>query len=385
MSDKCLVYADNAATTRLSDKAFHAMLPFLKEQFGNPSTVYSLGREAAKAVLSARKAVADALGVTAQEIYFTSGGSESDNWALRSAALAGAKSGKRHIVTTAFEHHAILRTCEFLRTQGFEITYITPDSKGLISPSQVSSAIREDTCLVSVMYANNEIGTIQPITEIGFLCRERGVPFHTDAVQAVGHIEINVKEQNIDMLSFSGHKIHAPKGVGVLYASSRAGLSPLIFGGSQERGKRAGTENVPAIAGLGAVIGDAVSGISERCAKVIKMRDRLIDVILSSIPDTRLNGDRVSRLEGNVNIAINGIEGESLLMLLDMEGICASSGSACESSSLDPSHVLKSIGLDERSAQGSLRLTINEENNDEDIDYILTKLPAIVKRLRELS
>ena len=383
--DKRIVYADNAATTRLSAKAYEAMIPFLREQFGNPSSVYSLGRNAAKAVLEARKRVADSLGADVQEIYFTSGGSEADNWAIMSAAFAGAKSGKKHIITTSFEHHAVLRTCEFLQKQGFDVTYIRPDSKGLISPSQIADAIREDTCLVTVMYANNEIGTIQPVSEIGEICRSKGVTFHTDAVQAFGHVEINVKTQNIDMLSLSGHKIHAPKGVGVLYASKRSETTPLIHGGSQERGRRAGTENVPAIAALGAVIGDAVSGISERTDRVRIMRDRLIDGLFERVPDITLNGDRTSRLDGNVNISIKGIEGESLLMLLDMEGICASSGSACESSSLDPSHVLKSIGLDDNAAKGSLRLTINEENTDEDIEYILDKLPKAIERLRELS
>ena len=384
-SDKRIVYADNAATTRLSDKAFEAMLPFLRDSFGNPSSSYSLGREAARAVLDARQKVAAALGADVQEIYFTSCGSESDGQAIRSAALAGKKSGRRHIVTSAFEHHAVLRTCEFLQTRGFEVTYVFPDSSGIILPEKVRAALRDDTCLVSIMYANNEIGTVQPVPEIAALCKEKGVPFHTDAVQAVGHIPIDVKAQGIDMLSLSGHKIHAPKGVGVLYCSKRLTLSPLIFGGSQERGKRAGTENVAAIAALGAVIGDAVSGIPERAKKVLAMRERLIDGLFEKIEGIHLNGDRVRRLKGNVNLSIDGIEGESLLMLLDMQGICASSGSACESASLDPSHVLKSIGLDERAAKSSLRLTINEDNSDDDIDYILKKLPEAVNRLRELS
>lgn len=383
--EKRFVYADNAATTKLSKKALDAMLPFLTEQYGNPSSVYSLGMKAARAVLSARESVAAAIGAKPQEIYFTSGGSEADNWAIRSSALAGAKSNKRHIITSAFEHHAVLRTCAYLESQGFEVTYLAPSSEGFISPSQVSTAIREDTCLVTIMYANNEIGTIQPVPEIAVLCRERGVPFHTDAVQAIGHVEIDVRAQGTDMLSLSGHKIHAPKGVGVLYVSSGLSLSPLIFGGSQERGRRAGTENVPAIAALGAVIGDAVSGIEERTARVRQMRDRLIDGILSEISGTRLNGSRDNRLDGNVNIAIDGIEGESLLLMLDMEGICASSGSACESASLDPSHVLKSIGLDDKLSKGSLRLTINEENTDEDIDYIIDRLGAVVSKLRSLS
>ena len=382
--DKRFVYADNAATTKPSQKAIDAMLPFLYEEYGNPSSVYSLGMRAAKAILKARENVAAAIGARPQEIYFTSGGSEADNQALRSAALSGEKNGKRHIVTTAFEHHAVLRTCEYLQRRGFEVTYVKPDSRGLISPCDIEAALRDDTCMVSVMYANNEIGTIQPIEEIAGICKARGVLFHTDAVQAVGHIEIDVKKQGIDMLSLSGHKIFAPKGVGVLYAKSGTDISPLIFGGSQERGKRAGTENVAAIAALGAVIGDAVSGIAERTQRVRAMRDRLIGGLLSSIPDTHLNGDRERRLDGNVNIAIDGIEGESLLLMLDMAGICASSGSACESASLDPSHVLKSIGLDEKRAKGSLRLTINELNTDEDIDYILKKLPEIVSRLRAL-
>ena len=382
---KRLVYADNAATTRLSAAAYEAMLPFLRDGFGNPSSVYSLGRDAAKAVLEARQKVAAAISADVQEIYFTSCGSEADNQAIRSAALSGAASGKRHIVTSAFEHHAVLRTCDFLKTQGYDITYVTPDRNGLISPDQVRNALRDDTCLVTIMYANNEIGTIQPVPEIAALCKESGVAFHTDAVQAVGHIPINVKQQGIDMLSLSGHKLHAPKGVGVLYVNRRITPSPLIFGGSQERGRRAGTENVPAIVGLGAAITDAVSGIDERRQYVLAMRDKLIDGLFERIPDITLNGDRHTRLEGNVNISIKGIEGESLLMLLDMQGICASSGSACESSSLDPSHVLRSIGLDEAAAKGSLRLTINEENTDDDIDYILEKLPEAVTRLRELS
>ncbi|MBR6337677.1 MAG: cysteine desulfurase NifS [Ruminococcus sp.] len=382
---KRLVYADNAATTRLSAAAYEAMLPFLRDGFGNPSSVYSLGRDAAKAVLEARQRVAAAIGADVQEIYFTSCGSEADNQAIRSAALSGAASGKRHIVTSAFEHHAVLHTCDFLKTQGYDITYVTPDRNGLISPDQVRNALRDDTCLVTIMYANNEIGTIQPVPEIAALCKESGVTFHTDAVQAVGHIPINVKQQVIDMLSLSGHKLHAPKGVGVLYVNRRITPSPLIFGGSQERGRRAGTENVPAIVGLGAAITDAVSGIDERRQYVLAMRDKLIDGLFERIPDITLNGDRHTRLEGNVNISIKGIEGESLLMLLDMQGICASSGSACESSSLDPSHVLRSIGLDEAAAKGSLRLTINEENTDDDIDYILEKLPEAVTRLRELS
>lgn len=382
--EKRFVYADNAATTRVSENALKAMLPFLQESFGNPSSLYSVGRKAAAALLDARKKVAEALGADTKEIYFTSCGSEADNWAVRSAAFEGATKGKRHIITSAFEHHAVLRTCAFLEGQGFEVTYIFPDSRGLIDPADVKRAVREDTCLVSVMYANNEIGTIQPAAEIAAVCKEKKILFHTDAVQAVGHIDINVKKQGIDMLSLSGHKLHAPKGIGALYVRSGVELSPLIFGGSQERGKRAGTENVASAAALGAAITDAVTGIAQRSAAVMQMRERLIDGLLSAVEGVRLNGDRYSRLDGNVNLSFDGIEGESLLLMLDMEGICASSGSACESASLDASHVLKSIGLDDRAAKGSLRLTINEENTQEDIDYILERLPAIVARLRAL-
>ena len=382
--EKRFVYADNAATTRVSENALKAMLPFLQEGFGNPSSLYSVGRKAAAALLDARKKVAEALGADTKEIYFTSCGSEADNWAVRSAAFEGAKKGKRHIITSAFEHHAVLRTCAFLEGQGFEVTYISPDSRGLIDPADVKRAVREDTCLVSVMYANNEIGTVQPVAEIAAVCKEKNILYHTDAVQAVGHIDINVKKQGIDMLSLSGHKLHAPKGIGALYVRSGVELSPLIFGGSQERGKRAGTENVASAAALGAAITDAVTGIAQRSAAVMQMRERLIDGLLSAVEGVRLNGDRYIRLDGNVNLSFDGIEGESLLLMLDMEGICASSGSACESASLEASHVLKSIGLDDRAAKGSLRLTINEENTQEDIDYILERLPAIVARLRAL-
>ena len=382
--EKRFVYADNAATTRVSENALKAMLPFLQESFGNPSSLYSVGRKAAAALLDARKKVAEALGADTKEIYFTSCGSEADNWAVRSAAFEGAKKGKRHIITSAFEHHAVLRTCAFLEGQGFEVTYIFPDSRGLIDPADVKRAVREDTCLVSVMYANNEIGTVQPAAEIAAVCKEKNILFHTDAVQAVGHIDINVKKQGIDILSLSGHKLHAPKGIGALYVRSGVELSPLIFGGPQERGRRAGTENVASAVALGAAITDAVTGIAQRSAAVLQMRERLIDGLLSAVEGVRLNGDRHNRLDGNVNLSFDGIEGESLLLMLDMEGICASSGSACESASLDASHVLKSIGLDDRAAKGSLRLTINEENTQEDIDYILERLPAIVARLRAL-
>lgn len=341
--------------------------------------------EAAKAVLSARQQIANALGAArVNEIYFTSGGSESDNWAIRGAAALGEKKGKKHIITTAFEHHAVLHTCEYLEKQGFEVTYLPVSSKGLITAQQVEKAIREDTCLVTVMFANNEIGTIMPIEEIGKVCKAHNVLFHTDAVQAVGHTDINVQTMNIDMLSLSGHKIHAPKGIGALYCRTGINLPNLIYGGSQERNRRAGTENVPSIASLGAAITDAVTDIEIKNSKTSAMRDRLIEGILK-IPQTRLNGDTEHRLAGNVNISFRGIEGESLLLTLDLKGIAASSGSACTSGSLDPSHVLLAIGLPHETAHGSLRLSINEENTDEDVDYILDVLPEIVKKLRKMS
>jgi len=383
--EKRFVYADNSATTRVSENALKAALPYFTENYGNPSSIYSMGMNAAKAVLAARKQVADALGAArTNEIYFTSGGSEADNWAIRGAAELGARKGKKHIITTAFEHHAVLHTCEYLEKQGFEVTYLPVSDKGLITAEQVKKAIREDTCLVTVMFANNEIGTIMPIAEIGAVCKARGVLFHTDAVQAVGHIDINVKDMNIDMLSLSGHKIHAPKGIGALYCRTGINLPNLIYGGAQERNKRAGTENVPSIVALGTAITDAVTDIPDKNAKTAKMRDRLIEGIMK-IPQTRLNGDTEHRLAGNVNISFRGIEGESLLLTLDLKGIAASSGSACTSGSLDPSHVLLAIGLPHETAHGSLRLSINEENTDEDVDYILEVLPEVVKKLRKMS
>lgn len=382
---KRFVYADNSATTRVSENALKAALPYFTENYGNPSSIYSMGMNAAKAVLAVRKQVANALGAArTNEIYFTSGGSEADNWAIRGAAELGARKGKKHIITTAFEHHAVLHTCEYLEKQGFEVTYLPVSDKGLITADQVEKAIREDTCLVTVMFANNEIGTIMPIAEIGAVCKARGVLFHTDAVQAVGHIDINVKDMNIDMLSLSGHKIHAPKGIGALYCRTGINLPNLIYGGAQERNKRAGTENVPSIVALGTAVTDAVTDIPDKNAKTAKMRDRLIDGILK-IPQTRLNGDTEHRLAGNVNISFRGIEGESLLLTLDLKGIAASSGSACTSGSLDPSHVLLAIGLPHETAHGSLRLSINEENTDEDVDYILEVLPEVVKKLRKMS
>lgn len=382
--EKRFVYADNAATTCVSKHALDAALPYFTEQYGNASSIYKLGMDSAKAILKAREQVANALGAKVNEIYFTSGGSEADNWAIRGSALNGAKKGKKHIITTVFEHHAVLHTCQFLEKQGFEVTYLPVDENGLITAQQVADAIREDTCLVTIMFANNEIGTVMPIPEIGKICKEKRIPFHTDAVQAVGNIPINVKEMNIDMLSLSGHKIHAPKGIGCLYIRGGISLPNLIFGGAQERSKRAGTENVPSIVALGVAITDACANIPEKAAKVSKMRDKLIDNILK-IHETRLNGDRVHRLPGNVNISIRGVEGESLLLTLDLNGIAASSGSACTSGSLDPSHVLLAIGLPHEIAHGSLRLSINDDTTDEDVDYILSVLPGVVKKLRAMS
>ncbi len=382
--DKRFVYADNAATTKVSDKALSAMLPYFTENYGNASSMYKLANISERAIIKAREQVAVAIGAKATEIYFTSGGSESDNWAIKGCAENGAKKGKKHIITSVFEHHAILHTCDALAKQGFEITYIPVNEKGLIDPADVEKAIREDTCLVTIMYANNEIGTIQPIAEIGSICKEKKVPFHTDAVQAIGNVEINVKDMNIDMLSLSGHKIHAPKGIGAIYIRSGISLPNLIYGGAQERSKRAGTENVPSIVALGEAITDATSNISAKTEKVTKLRNRLIDGILK-IPMTRLNGDRDKRLSGNCNISILGIEGEFLLLNLDAQGIAASSGSACTSGSLDPSHVLLALGLPHEVAHGSLRLTISDETTDEDIDYILEKLPPIVEKIRSMS
>ena len=377
------VYADNAATTSVSKAVLDSMLPYFSEKYGNPSSIYSLGRQAREAVDDARLKVATVLGCEPQEIFFTSGGSESDNWAIRGVALANIKKGK-HLITSKFEHHAILHTMKALEKEGFEVTYLDVTSKGLVTPESLAAAIRPDTTLVTIMYANNEIGTIQPIPELAKICHDKGVIFHTDAVQAIGHVAINVRTQGIELLSLSAHKFHGPKGVGVLYIRKGLRFPNLIEGGAQERNRRAGTENIPGIVGLAAALEIAVTSISERNEKVKKLRDRLIDGMLK-LPMTRLNGDREKRLPGNVNISIEGIEGESLLLLLDMNGICASSGSACTSGSLDPSHVLLSIGLKHEVAHGSLRLTLDENNTDEDIDYILEVLPTIVDRLRAMS
>ncbi|MBQ9956755.1 MAG: cysteine desulfurase NifS [Ruminococcus sp.] len=382
--DKRFVYADNAATTQVSEEVLNAMLPYFREGYGNASSIYAMGREAKKAVELAREKVAQAIGADASEIYFTSCGSEADNWAVKGICERLAKKGKKHIITSVFEHHAILHTCQDMEKKGFEVTYLPIDGNGLVSPEDVKNALREDTALVTIMFANNEIGTIQPIAEIASVCKEKGVIFHTDAVQAVGNVEIDVHAMGIDMLSLSGHKIHAQKGVGALYVRKGIALPNLLHGGAQERNKRAGTENVPAIVGLGKAIEIACGNIPAKREKVTAMRNRLIDGILK-LSHTRLNGDRDKRLPGNCNISIEGIEGESLLLLLDMNGICASSGSACTSGSLDPSHVLLALGLKHEVAHGSLRLSIDENTTDEDIDYILQVVPMVVERLRAMS
>ena len=382
---KQFIYVDNSATTKVSDSVFQAMTPYFQEAFGNASSIHAAGREAARAVNKARGQAAKALNAAENEIYFTSGGTESDNWAIKGACAVQLKKGKRHIITTVFEHHAVLHCFESLEKSGFEVTYLPVSADGYVTAEQVKDAIREDTALVSVMYANNEIGTIQPIAEIGKVCREKGVLFHTDAVQAVGNLKMDVKADCIDMLSLSGHKIHAPKGIGALYVRNGVVLQSFMEGGHQERGKRAGTENVPAIVALGQALEEADLHAEEKIARLSKMRDRLIDTVLATIPQTRLNGGREARLCMNANFSFAGIEGEGLLLKLDMAGICASSGSACTSGSLDPSHVLMAIGLPHEIAHGSLRITFSEENTEEDVDYILEKLPDIVSELRAMS
>lgn len=378
------IYLDNAATTKMSDTAIKAMIPYMNEIYGNPSSLHSVGQEANEALQNARERIAKILGCEPREITFTSGGSEADNQAIISAAELGERKGKKHIVSTAFEHHAVLHTLEKLKKEGFEITLLDVHENGLVTAEQVREAIRDDTCLVSVMYANNEIGTIQPISEIGEVCRERGVIFHTDAVQAVGHLHINVKDQNIDMLSLSAHKFHGPKGVGVLYTRKGIPLTTLIEGGAQERGKRAGTENIPAIMGMAAALEEANAKIDENAVKLTALRDKLI-VGLSVIPHSVLNGDYEYRLPSNVSFCFEGIEGESLLLLLDDKGICASSGSACTSGSLDPSHVLLAIGRVHDIAHGSLRLSLSEENTEEEIDYTIKAVKEVVEYLRSIS
>ena len=378
------VYADNAATTAMSQVAIDAMVPYFNKIYGNPSSLHSVGQEAKEVLENARQTVASCLGCEPREVYFTSGGSEADNQAIISAARMGAKKGKKHIISTAFEHHAVLHTLQRLEKEGYEVTYLDVSQGHNITAQQVRDAIREDTCLVTVMYANNEIGSVLPIAEIGAVCKEKKVLFHTDAVQAVGHIHINVKEQNIDMLSLSGHKFHGPKGVGALYCRRGIQLTNVIEGGAQERGKRAGTENIAGICGMAAAMKDACDHIDENMPRVAAMRDRLIEG-LSKIPHSALNGDAVNRLPGNVNFCFEGIEGESLLLLLDMKGVAASSGSACTSGSLDPSHVLLAIGRVHDVAHGSLRLSLCEYNTEEEVDHILTVVPEVVQYLRNMS
>lgn len=378
------VYADNAATTPVSPTVFEAMKPFYSDLYGNPSSLYAIGRDAKKHLELARADVAGCLGVDPHEIFFTSGGSEADNWAIKGVAHQLAKKGKKHIITSKFEHHAVLHTCAALEQEGFSVTYLDVHSDGLVRPEELEAAIREDTALVTIMYANNEIGTIQPIPELGAICKKHGVLFHTDAVQAAGNVPIQMKEQNIDLLSLSAHKLHGPKGVGVLAIRKGVSLPNLIDGGAQERGRRAGTENVAGIVGLSVALKEACATMDERNKRLRSMRDRLIDSALQ-IERSRLNGDRAKRLPGNVNLCFEGIEGESLLLLLDLNGICGSSGSACTSGSLDPSHVLLAIGLPHEIAHGSLRLSLSDQNTEEDVDYILEVLPGIVERLRSMS
>ena len=382
--DKRVIYVDNAATTAMSDRAIQAMLPYLKGVYGNPSSLHTVGQIAKEALDEARAKIAKCLNCDPKEIYFTSGGSEADNQAIRSAALNGAKKGKKHIVSTAFEHHAVLHTLKKLGKEGFEVTYLDVHANGIVTADEVKAAIRPDTALVSVMFANNEVGSVQPIAEIGKVCRDMGVVFHTDAVQAVGHIPVDVRAQNIDMLSLSAHKFHGPKGVGAVYCRRNLPLLTFIEGGAQERGKRAGTENVAAIVSMATALEDACANMAANAEKEARLRDRLIEGLLK-IPHSKLNGDRQKRLPSNVNMCFEGIEGESLLLLLDAKGICASSGSACTSGSLDPSHVLLALGLPHEIAHGSLRLSLSAENTDEDVDFILQEVPKVVEYLRGIS
>ena len=378
------VYADNAATTAVSKTALDAMMPYLTDYYGNPSSLYAFAQKAKEALEEARATVASIIGAEPREIYFTSGGSEADNQAIVSMAKFGALKGKKHLISTKFEHHAVLHTLKALEKQGFEVTLLDVHEDGIVRLEDLEAAIREDTALVTIMFANNEIGTIQPIKEIGELCRSKGIPFHTDAVQAMGHIPANVKEMNIDLLSMSGHKFHAPKAVGVLYAKRGLPLFNIIEGGAQERGKRAGTENIPGIVALAAALKESVEHMEENTAKIIPMRDKLF-AELSKIPHSKINGSLEHHVPGTVNMCFEGIEGESLLLLLDSKGICASSGSACTSGSLDPSHVLLSIGLPHEVAHGSLRLSIGEYNTMEEIDHIIESVPPVVEYLRSIS
>ena len=379
-----MIYVDNGATTKMSRVAIDSMLPYMEKFYGNPSSLHTAGQKAAEALQSARESVADCLGCAPREIIFTSGGSEADNQAIVSAAAIGAKKGKRHIISSAFEHHAVLHTLKKLEKQGFEVELLPVGEIGTVTAEQVENAIRDDTCLVTIMYANNEIGSVLPISEIGDVCRKHNVLFHTDAVQAVGHLHIDVKAQNIDMLSLSAHKFHGPKGVGALYCKNGIRLTNIIEGGAQERGHRAGTENIPGIMGLAAALKDSCSRLDENISKVSTLRDRLIDG-LSEIPHSALNGDPQRRLPGNVSFCFEGIEGEGLILLLDGKGICASSGSACTSGSLDPSHVLLAIGRPHEVAHGSLRLTLSEWNTEEEVDYIIKSVKEVIKILRNMS
>lgn len=378
------IYMDNAATTAVLPEVVEAMLPYFTTSYGNPSSIHAIGRDVRKAMDAARKSVAAVIGAQPQEVYFTSGGTESDNWAIKGAAFARRNRGN-HIITTTVEHHAVLFPCQWLEKQGYDVTYLPVDGDGLVSPQDVENAIREDTILISVMAANNEIGTIEPIAEIGKIARERNILFHTDAVQAVGAIPVNVKDWNVDLLSMSAHKFHGPKGVGALYIRKGIRIDPLLAGGAQERGQRAATENIPGIVGMAKALEIANENMATNAATLIRMRDRLIQGILAAIPDTRLNGHPTQRLPNNVNVSVRYIEGEAQLLRLDLAGVCGSSGSACTSGSLDPSHVLLAIGLPHEIAHGSLRLTLGMDNTEEDVDYILAELPKIVTTLREMS
>lgn len=379
------VYADNAATTALCPEALEAMVNCLKETYGNASSMHHSGQAAAEVVMQARQDIAECIGADANEIYFTSGGTEADNWAITNAARLGEKKGKKHIISTSFEHHAVLHTLMKLEKEGFEVTYLDVHEDGYIRIDELRKAIKDETCLVTIMYANNEIGTVQPVKEIGAICKEKGIYFHTDAVQAVGHLPINVKEQNIDMLSFSAHKFHGPKGIGALYCRKGIPLIGFMQGGAQERNKRPGTTNTPAIAATAVALKKSCEEMDKNIAYVSSLRDKLIEEIVKIIPRTRVNGGRSPRLPGNVSFCFEGIEGESLLLYLDLKGICGSSGSACTSGSLDPSHVLLALGLPHEIAHGSLRLSLSEYNTEEEIDYIIEQLPLVVNRLRDMS
>lgn len=379
-----IIYADNAATTKISKEVLDSMMPFLTEEYGNPSSLYSLGRNAKRAIETAREKIAKQINANSNEIFFTSGGSEANNWAIKSVALSKAALGKKHIISSKFEHHAVLHTLDALQKQGFEITYLDVYENGIVKVEDLKNAIREDTALVTIMYANNEIGTIQPIKELGQICKEHNITFHTDAVQAVGNVPIDVVDQNIDLLSISAHKLHGPKGCGCLFVKRGIKMQNLIDGGAQERGRRAGTENVASIVGFAKAIEIACSNMSERNARITKLRDKLIDSALK-IDKSILNGDRKNRLPGNINMCFLGIEGESLLLSLDLKGVCASSGSACTSGSLDPSHVLLAIGLPHEVAHGSLRISLSDDNSEEDVDYIIEVLPPIIEKLRAMS